>query len=330
MSRPRCGLVIGKFWPPHRGHAYLIEQALQGCRQLTVVVCDHPRQTPPSASVRAGWLREMYPDADVVTVRDLERDDDSQAWADYVPRCLGWTPDVVFSSESYGPVFARLMGAAHVSVDPCRVHVPCSGTQVRACPHQAWEYLTPPARAWYAVRVCILGAESTGTTTLARDLADHLGTVWVPEFGRDYWVEKLQRGNTDWTSDEFLHIATEQSRREDAAARRAERILVCDTDAFTTALWHERYMGALHPGVERLAEERRAPGTAMALYLLTPPEIAFEQDGTRDGEHIRDWMHERFVERLTATSRPWIAVSGSREERVHQAQAALDDLARSR
>lgn len=324
--RPARGLVIGKFWPPHRGHAYLIEEALAGCRELTVAVCDHPAQSPPPATLRAAWLREMFPAARVVLVRDLERDDDSQAWADYVPRCLGWTPDVVFSSEPYGPVFARLMGAAHRSVDPERTLIPCSGTQVRACPSSAWDFLTPPARAWYVVRICALGAESTGTTTLARDLAEHLETAWVPEYGRDYWVEKMERGHLDWSSDEFLHIAREQARREDTLAREARRILVCDTDAFTTTVWHERYVGTPHPEVENLAEQRRAPGTAISLYLLTPPDVPFEQDGTRDGEHIRDWMQQRFIERLEATSRPWIQVSGSRLERVEQAVRAIRRL----
>ena len=94
-------------------------------------------------------------------------------------------------------------------------------------------------RAWFVKRVVVIGAESTGKTTLARQLAEHFDTVWVPEFGREHWERKIAGLRvTDpppsWSSDEFVEIATEQQRRENAAARVANRVLFCDTNAFAT------------------------------------------------------------------------------------------------
>ena len=86
---------------------------------------------------------------------------------------------------------------------------------------------------------------------------------------------------------------------EDAAARQADRVLICDTPAFATSLWHERYLGRLSPEVEAIAASYR-----YELYLLTDVDIPFVQDGTRDGEHIRHGMHRRFVEWLTAHGHP--------------------------
>lgn len=92
-----------------------------------------------------------------------------------------------------------------------------------------WEYLEPCVRAHFAKRVSVLGAESTGTTTLARHLAEYYRTIWVPEYGRDY-CEKLQAAGADlwtyqWPSEEFTQIAHKQQEMEDVLAREANRIL---------------------------------------------------------------------------------------------------------
>ena len=317
------GLVVGKFWPPHAGHLLVIEQALAECGRVTVVVCDRPDQTPPPAGQRAAWLRELCPRAEVIVVPDIGYDDDSRRWAAYTREFLGAAPDIVFTSEPYGDAYARFLGARHISVDEARTAVPVSGTAVRADPFANWRYLPPPARAFYALRVCTIGAESTGSTTLAADLAERLGTVWVPEYGREYSIEKFGRGDDTWSTHEFVAIAAEQARREDLAARECDRVVVCDTDAFATAVWHERYVGNRSHEVERVAENRRRPGTAIDLYLLTDIEIPFEQDGYRDGEHIREWMHRRFIERLEGTGRRYLVLSGSREERAMAARDAV-------
>ncbi|HKO23198.1 MAG TPA: ATP-binding protein, partial [Chloroflexota bacterium] len=108
-----------------------------------------------------------------------------------------------------------------------------------------------------------------------------------------------------WRSEEFVHIAREQCRRENEAARQANRLLVCDTDAFATTLWHERYVGTPSQAVAAVAAGRRAD-----LYVLTDVDIPFVQDGTRDGEHLRHWMHDRFIAELTREGHPYIVVSG--------------------
>lgn len=316
------GVVIGKFLPPHRGHRLLVDTAQARCDRLTVILCQRPTDPIPG-HIRAGWLRELHTAADVMLVDDVYDPDDSAVWAANTVRWLGHAPDVVFTSEDYGERYAGLMGAAHVSVDRARLAVPCSGTAVRGDPLGHWDYLDPPVRAWYALRVCVVGAESTGTTTLAEDLARHLRTAWVPEYGRDYSVDKQSRGETVWTTDEFVHIAGEQTRREDAAARNADRVLVCDTNAFATTLWHRRYMGH-----DDAAVQAAAAGVRCDLYLLTGDEIPFVQDGTRDGEHVRHAMHGWFEDALRAQGVPWRLVRGPRAERLKASVDAVEGVMR--
>ena len=282
MANWKRGLVIGKFYPPHRGHKFLVDTARAGVETLTVLVCDRPGEQPP-ANLRASWLREIHPDVTVKVIADIGRDDDSQAWAAYTIQTLGFAPDVVFTSEDYGYAYARFMGCQHVQVNKARDVVPCSGTQVRANPLAWWDFLEQCVRAYYAKRVCVVGAESSGTTTMAQALAAHYQTAWVAEYGREYSIKKMQTGQEQWESIEFVHIATEQSRREDWAARTANRLLVCDTDAFATSIWHQRYLGRREATVEAIAALRHYD-----LYLLTDVDIPFVQDGFRDGEHIRE------------------------------------------
>jgi HTH-type transcriptional regulator, transcriptional repressor of NAD biosynthesis genes len=314
------GLVVGKFFPPHKGHHLLIRTALGRSRRVIVLVCDTPGQSIPAA-MRAAWLREVHPEAEVRVIPDIMKDDDSVAWAAHTIAFLGSPPDAVFTSEDYGEPYARALGCSHVLVDRARSAFPVSGTAVRRNPYANWEFLEAPVRAHLARRVCVLGAESTGTTTLARDLAAHYRTVWVPEYGRYYSEGKYAAGSHDWTSAEFTHIARAQAEAEDWLARGANKIVICDTDPFATTIWHERYMGHPSEEVRAIADGRRYDA-----YVLTGDEIPFVQDGLRDGETVRHRMHARFEGALRESGRPFIAVRGTREERLAAATALIDRL----
>jgi len=319
-------LVIGKFDPPHRGHKYLIDTALAGADELHAIVCEVPGEDPP-ATLRASWIAEIHPAARVGRILDIYGPDDSATWAEVCVRWLGFVPDIVFTSEDYGERFAACLGCRHVSVDRPRLSVPISGTAVRADPLGNWNYLEPPVRGYYALRVVLIGAESTGKTTLAADLAAEFDTVWIPEYGREYWEAKMERGEPNvWAPAEFGTIAREQCEREDAAARISNRVLICDTDAFATRVWYRRYMGGWSSEVDAIAAAHRRPD----LYLLTDIATPFEQDGTRDGEAIRDGMHATFEAELTADARPFVRVTGSRTERLSAASEAIRNLMAAR
>lgn len=316
------GVVIGKFLPPHRGHSYLIDTACAGADRVVVIVCSRPDDFVAAAE-RADVLRELHPTAIVVvTPDDIPADRGartSRAWARRTLSILGESPDVVFTSEEYGERYAAAMGARHVSVDPARATFAVSGSAVRADPWAHGRFLAPVVRAWFVRRICVVGAESTGTTTLARDLAAYLGCAWVPEYGRTF-CERRGPGIA-WRTEDFVHIARQQQADEDAAARTGGPLLVCDTDALATSIWHERYLGTRSATVRRLAAGRR-----YALYVLTGDDIPFVQDGTRDGEHLRGWMTDRFRQELSQRPEPWIEVRGDRAARLAVAAARIRTL----
>lgn len=204
-----------------------------------------------------------------------------------------------------------------------------------------WLSLTPEARAAATARVVIVGSESTGKTTLARELVGHyrgIGGVWaetrwVPEYGREYTETLLARqgvvaeegeaGSAEWGSADFAAIAIEQQRLEDVAASSGSPVLFCDTDAFATQLWERRYLG---PG-STAALDAVPVLPPRGLYLLADVVgVPFEQDGIRDGEVYRDDMQRWFVEELDARDENWLLLTGSREDRLLAAIAAVDEV----
>ena len=314
------GLVIGKFYPPHRGHKLLIDTATAQSEQTVVIVCAKPSDLIPG-ELRGQWLQEIHPAARVMVIDDRYDQNDSRIWAENTLRWLGRAPDAVFTSEDYGDRYAALMGSQHISVDQPRGQVPISGTAVRSDPYAHWNFIEPPVRGWFAKRVGVLGAEATGTTTLAKALAKHFQTAWVAEYGREYSEVKLAKNDLAWRTEEFTAIAAEQARREDMAARQANRVLICDTNAFATVLWHRRYLGSHSHAVAEIARRGKCD-----LYLLTGDEIPFVQDGLRDGEHIRHDMHCWFEQALAAQAVPWHIVRGSQEERLRAAVRLINSL----
>ncbi|MFW0782998.1 AAA family ATPase [Gordonia sp. CPCC 206044] len=326
------GLVLGKFYPPHSGHHHLIRTAEQHCRSVTVEVIGSSVETI-SVADRAAWMREIHPVVRVAaTVDDTPIDFDSAAaWDAHMLTITGLLDepvDAVFTSDAYGAELARRLDATWVRVDPDRTVNPVSGTAVRDDLAGHWSMLATPVREGLIRRVVIVGAESTGTTTLAQALADSLGTLWVPEYGREYSAIRPGGPFAPWRTDEFDLIVERQRHAERSAARRCPTpTLICDTDVLATAVWHERYVGRSSPTVTAAAAQHRP-----LLYILTGDEIDFVDDGMRDGEHIRHDMHRRFRETLEAQTVPWMEVRGSVSERVACAlpavQRAIEDSLR--
>lgn len=325
-TKYKKGIVIGKFYPFHNGHKYLIETGLEHSESLTVILCQTRRYKIP-AKIRAGWIRKTFPGLDVRILNHSPSLDSgttalSQVWADLTVKFLGFAPDVVFSSENYGDRYSSFMGSKHFLVDLDRKNIPISATKVRSDIGKYWDYLPQVTKDYFIQKVVVLGAESTGTTTLARDLAIHFHTAWAPEYGRLYYEGRMfAEGAETWTTAEFIHIAVAQNNLEDALLRRSNRLLICDTDAFATTLWHERYLGYESDALSQLVKKRRP-----LLYILTDIDIPFVQDGTRDGEHIRTRMHQRFVEKLTAENLNFIVVSGGREKRLMDSIRKINDV----
>jgi NadR type nicotinamide-nucleotide adenylyltransferase len=318
-------MILGKFMPPHRGHQHLIDFACQRVDELTILVCSLEREPIPGR-LRYEWMKEMYPDARVIHVTDENPQEPHEhphfwdIWTETVRRRLPEGPDVVFTSEAYGDELARRLGARHIAVDTARQHVPVSATAIRNDPLANWEFIPECVRPYFVRRVAIVGPESTGKTTLARGLAAHYGTVWVPEFARDYLdARNAERPLADLTPADINAIARGQIAGEERLARQANRLLICDTELLTTRLWSEHFFGACEDWIERAAIERRYD-----LVLLLDADVRWVADPHRAAPHLREQFFDRLRRELRSQGRRFVTISGPFDERLQQAIAAIE------
>jgi NadR type nicotinamide-nucleotide adenylyltransferase len=341
MNLHKRGLVVGKFCPLHLGHELLIQRAMDGCEELLVVSYTKPEFPGLEPARRERWLRAQFPQAHIVVLDDarlaalcaargvparaLPHNDADGDDHRHFMGWLCWTVldlpvDAVFSSEEYGPGFAQVLerhyaagAVAHVSVDQARTLVPVSGTLVRQDPHAHSAFLSPVVRADFVTRVCVLGGESSGKTTLTQALAAHFETAWVAEYGRELW--ESQDGVLAY--DDLLKIGREQLRREAAAAGQARRWLFCDTSPMTTYFYCVEMFGRAEQELARLAEHR------YDLVLLCAPDFPFIQDGTRRDGDFRARQHAWYEAELARRGIAYVNVSGTVAGRVGQAVQLL-------
>lgn len=355
------GLVVGKFWPPHRGHQLLLETAAAQVAELLVLVYAHPDDPTHPAPERAAWLRELYRGDDhalgphrgatplrlvaLTAAADALPPDTAPdaVHREFVRQWLarhGYQPQVVFSSEAYGPGLAEHLGAAHVLVDAARQQVPVSGTELKLelgrgkeellrdnssflLPNSKLNFLHPFIAAQYGAvpptpvpRLVLLGAESSGKTTLATALAEALGTVWVPEYGRTLHEQK----NGALAYEDLLYIGRRQLELEDAATPQARDWLICDTNAATTALYSYYYFHRCAVALQRLAQVCRQ---RYAYTFVCLPTVPFADDGWRGPEALRQFQHGAILMQLEMLGIPYTLLDGSVAERVAQVRAVL-------
>lgn len=316
------GLVIGKFLPPHAGHAHLIGVAAAGVDRLSIVLFSKSHEAIPGL-LRERWLRELFPAVDLHHVAEEHPVDiaDPACWSFWIAAirsALPRGPDLVFSSAVYGEELARRLGARHVPVDPGRLAVPVSGTAIRERPLANWDFIPRCVRPRFVRRVALVGAESTGKSTLAAALALRFGTSWVSEYAREH----LGRRGGACLPGDLPIIAHAQAAAEDEMTLAADRYLFCDTDLVTTVLWSRRYFGVCDPEVARLAGARRYD-----LTLLLANDIPWVDDGLRDSPGRRKWFFEEFRRELTSRGRVFQVISGSGKGRFERSEDQVRTLA---
>lgn len=164
--------------------------------------------------------------------------------------------------------------------------------------------------------VAVVGAECSGKTTLASGLAQRFGVPWVPEYAREYLAQR-----PDYDAADVLAIARGQQRAEDAATSRND-LVFADTDLVVIKVWwNVRYGGGeewIDATLDALIAGDRARG-----YLLPTPDIPWTPDPLREHPNERPALHARYRKLLDDLGVPYLEVSGSEEQRLDAASAAV-------
>ena len=272
-------------------------------------------------------MREMFPDCRVIHLTDeipqhpSEHPDFWDIWLEALKRILPFKSDHVFASEDYGLKLAEILGGRFVPVDKARSIVPVSGTAIRNDPMGNWRFLPRCVRPHYVRRICIIGPESTGKSTLAAKLAERFETAMAPEYART--LLESQGGRIELTDIE--RIARGQAACENAVARNANKVLICDTDLLTTKIWSEMLFGSCPPWVAAEAERRKYD-----LYLLTDVDVPFVADPVRYLPEQREAFLSRCRQELDTRGRRHVLLNGDWDRRFELACGAVEEVLAAR
>ena len=223
-----------------------------------------------------------------------------------------------YSSEFYGDHVSRALGAVDRRIDEARIAVPISGTVLREDYFAGRKYLAPVVYSDLVTKVCFLGAPSTGKTTLASTLAERHKTVWMPEYGAEYWLK--HQVDRRLTLEQFEEIPLEHNKLEDVQTIQSRKYLFCDTNPITTYVFAKDYHGIAGPVLTQLAKEAEK---RYDLFFLCDTDIPYDDTWDRSGDRKRKWYQKQIVGDLSERRLPYFRVRGTLEERVSQVNEIL-------
>ncbi len=166
------------------------------------------------------------------------------------------------------------------------------------------------------IKIAITGPESTGKTTIAQQLAQSFGTVWVKEYARTF-LEQLDRS---YKEVDLLRIAQEQFRWETEAAQEANKLFFCDTDLVVLKVWSEYKYGRCHPWIEERLKE-----AGYQLHFLCGTDIPWVYDPLREHPGEREQLFEIYKKELLALGFPYVELEGGKEQRLNRAIEVIKD-----
>ncbi len=175
------------------------------------------------------------------------------------------------------------------------------------------------------IKIALYGPESTGKTTLAQQLADEYNTLWVREFARDYLQKKWDATQQICQPEDLLPIAIGQIQLENEALEKANEYLFCDTNLLETKVFSDTYYGYCDPIIASAAKDHNYD-----LVFLTDVDFPWEKDDLRDNPENRQETLAIFEQELINNKKPYIKLSGNKEERLEKAIQIIKDLSKAK
>ena len=165
------------------------------------------------------------------------------------------------------------------------------------------------------LKIVLFGPESSGKTTLSKELANHYKTLWVKEYARDYLQKKWNVEKKVCELEDLIPIAIGQIKLENELSKISKQLLICDTDLLETKVYSETYYdGYCDPLLEKYALKN-----SYDLYILTNIDIPWEKDDLRDKPNQREESFEIFKNELIKNNLPFELINGTRIERLKKA-----------
>ncbi|MFZ4740174.1 MAG: AAA family ATPase [Bacteroidales bacterium] len=164
-------------------------------------------------------------------------------------------------------------------------------------------------------RIAITGPESTGKSQLAEKLAEYYQTLWVAEYAREY----LEKINRPYNYNDVLEIAKAQLDEENKAAKKANKILFCDTDFTVTKIWCDFKYKQCHDWINEQFLTHKYD-----LYLLCSTDLPWTFDPQRENPNEREELFQIYLKTIRDINFPYRIVNGIGDERLKNAIKIID------
>lgn len=315
MKKYKTGFVLGKFCPLHKGHMLLIETALSNVEQLYIVV-DNIMDDVIAVSKRIRWVKREYPEAIVLTQPHPLPQDPSETpefwniWRETLCALLPEKIDAVFASETYGNRLAKELNAEFIMVDCERQRVPISATSIRSDIVKNWQYLSDSAKVDLMTTICVFGPESTGKSTLTKQLAEYFKAPYVDEYAETV----IRSKNGDITFGDMELIVRGHHENIQCVKSMLPPILFIDTDAIASKIWSNELFGK-----ESLIIEEYIAKQDFTHYLLLDVDLPWQDDVHRYRPDNRKDFFTRCKRELDYRGKSYSVISGFGEERTQNA-----------
>jgi NadR type nicotinamide-nucleotide adenylyltransferase len=172
------------------------------------------------------------------------------------------------------------------------------------------------------IKIVLFGPESTGKTTLAKQLADYYNTLWAPEYMREYLQNKWNENKQTISKEDILPIAKGQIDSENENAKKANTFLFCDTNLLELKVYCDYYYEEFCPNEILKATQQHM----YHHYFLTDIDVPWEPDILRDRPYDRSTLFRKFETELKNNNLPFTILSGNFDKRMKTAKKVLDKL----
>ncbi len=312
--------------PPTTGHLQLVQFAsLLAPAGVVAIMCTQPHE--PMVRERVAALRAAIARHDLANVtlkhfdKAIEQDPKAPGfwdmWRDLLRQFGIKKDDFLVASEAYGQRLAEVTGAQFFPYDINRDINQVKATPVREDPLGHFADMIPEFQQYLRTTVTIFGAESTGKTTLSKQLAAKLNGYWLFEYARPY----LERTVNEITVRSMTAIWRGQAALQRQAANLPDKpFVIQDTDLFSTVGYWQfpHWQPVIGSCPEDLCNE--AVSLKSDLYIITRSNIPFEVDPLRYGGTVREGSDEYWIDVCKQYQLPYMVLESSDPEaRLHEA-----------
>lgn len=172
------------------------------------------------------------------------------------------------------------------------------------------------------LKIVLFGPESTGKTTLAKQLAEYYNTVWVPEYMREYLQKKWNDKKEKCLKEDLLPIVLGQIAAENAALKKAKKILIYDTNVLEIKVYSQYYYNGYFP----LKIEEYLNENSYDYYFLTHIDTPWQFDDLRDKPDEREKMFCIFEAQLIDYNLHYEVLRGAESVRFENAVKMINEL----